>query len=355
MVSLFQPQLINDPFGDAGLYLDFRFAKRAIVFDLGDLSSLTPRKLLRLSHAFVSHAHMDHFCGFDRLLGICLGRPQRLEFYGPPGFIDRVEHKLGAYTWNLIADNPIDFVIGVAEVDGKSLAAAAEFHTRDAFRRIEISPPRAPEGVLLDEEGFRVRAVTLDHGIPCLAFALEEKLHINIWRDRLERLGLSVGPWLNRLKQAVRRGEPDDMVFTIPSENKGVEQQRRISLGRLKAEVLRITAGEKIAYVVDAAYHEENAKRIVELARGADQLFIEATFLEADAAIAARKHHLTAAQAGSLARAAGAKRFTPFHFSPRYVDREEELRAEALAAFTGSAGDDVRTKSGDERKPLHAF
>lgn len=37
---------------------------------------------------------------------------------------------------------------------------------------------------------------------------------------------------------------------------------------------MRTARGQKIAYVVDAAYHEENVDRIVALARGADQLFI---------------------------------------------------------------------------------
>ena len=216
MTWLVQPRLINDPFGDAGLYLDFRFARRALLFDLGDLHKLPPRKLLRVSNVFVSHAHMDHFCGFDRLLGVCLGRPLRLELFGPPGFIDRVQHKLAAYSWNLIAGNATDFVIGVSEMHGESLAAAAEFHTRDAFRRKELPPPVMANGILVDEVEFRVRAVTLDHGIPCLAFAFEAKPRINVWKDRLRRLGLPVGPWLTDLKQAVRRGEPDETLIHGP-------------------------------------------------------------------------------------------------------------------------------------------
>jgi len=93
--------------------------------------------------------------------------------------------------------------------------------------------------------------------------------------------------------------------------------------------------GEKIAYVTDVAFHAENTRRIVELASQADLLYIEATFLDEDAADAARKYHLTARQAGAIARDVGARLMVPFHFSPRYTDCELRLRAEAQAAFGG--------------------
>jgi ribonuclease Z len=344
MIGLGQARLVNEPFGEAALYLDLRFARRALLFDLGDLTPLAPRNLLRVSHAFVSHTHMDHFSGFDRLLGIRLGREPPVRLYGPPGFADRVEHKLGAYTWNLVPDNPTDFVISALELHAGRLAVAAEFHSRDAFRRRTVAAPDLPEGVLLDEDEFKVMAVTLDHGTPSLAFALEEKLQVNVWKDRLRGLGLPVGPWLREFKDAVRRGCPDNQVFTVSWKAGGTSREVRIPLGDLKAEVLRVAPGAKLAYVVDAAYHEANASRIVALARGADVLFVEAVFLAADAAIAAERRHLTAAQAGALARAAGVKRVVPFHFSPRYRGREEQLREEVADAFE-SAGPLARLKA----------
>ena len=87
--------------------------------------------------------------------------------------------------------------------------------------------------------------------------------------------------------------------------------------------------------MVDAAFDESNAAKIVELARGADQLFIEAAFLDEDAGIAAERRHLTARQAGAIARQAGIARLVPFHFSGRYAGREDALRQEAEAALRG--------------------
>ena len=326
MTWLVQPSLINDPFSDPGLLIDFRFGRRALLFDLGDLTSLSPRHLLRVSHAFVSHAHMDHFAGFDRLLRVCLHRAMPLHLIGPAGFAERVEHKLRAYTLNLLEQHAVDFIITVTEFAETRLGHRCEFRARETFRRQELSPATICSGTLLDEDEFCIKSVVLDHGTPCLAFAFEEKLRLNVWGEGLKSLGLSVGPWLNEAKRAVRRGTPDDSEIVV-------SRGQSVPLGLLKQHALRPTRGQKIAYVVDAAYHEENVGKIIALARGANQLFIEAAFLDADAEIAAQRRHLTAHQAGDIAKRAGVGQFVPFHFSARYREQEDRLRSEAEQAF----------------------
>lgn len=312
MSLLVRPRLVNGPFGDPGLYLDFRFARRAMLFDLGDLAPLSSRELLRVSHVFVSHAHMDHVAGFDRLLRVCLHKPEPLVLVGPPGFVDQVEHRLRSFTWNLLDAASIDFRLGVSDFDGERLSRTAEFRARDAFARRDGSPPSFPAGVVLAEEDLTVTAASLDHGTCSLAFALRQSVRVNVWRSALEELGRPVGPWLNEAKKALRRGLPDHHRVEVPGG-------RSLSLGEMRERVFQFTRGQVVVYVTDVADHAENRARIVELVKGADHLFIEATFLERDRALAQATRHLTATAAGEIARAAGAKHVTAFHHSARWA------------------------------------
>lgn len=321
------PYLVNDPFGDPGLFVDFLFERRALLFDIGDIRALPPRKLLRVSDIFVSHCHMDHFMGLDWFLRICLGRERAVRLYGPPGFIDRVEAKLAAYTWNLLYRYENDFGLEVTEVLAPGQARRARFHVRQGFRREQDEPLKMENGVLLAEPGLRVHCALLDHGTPCLGFALEETQHVNIWKTRLAEQGLPVGPWLQGLKRAVLAGAGDDEAIAGPAGQPVLLRDLR--------DCLQVTPGMKLAYVTDVVFSAANAEHIIELARGADTLFIESVFLDEVAERAADKLHLTAGQAGRLARAARVKAVEPFHFSPIYREREAELRAELERAFRG--------------------
>ncbi len=328
MKPTFQPRLANGPWGDPALYLRIRWARRALLFDLGDLSSLSPSELLKVTEAFVSHTHLDHFVGFDHLLRTTLGRDRTLTLFGPPGLIANVEGKLRGYTWNLVEGYPLR--LEVFEVDGEQLQGAS-FACSEAFRRQDL-PPRPFPGDLWKGPGFTVKAVPLDHQIPCLAFAIEEPFHINIDKERLARLRLPVGPWLNQLKARIREAAPDETPIAVPRP-KGAGQV--FALGELKAAMVNITTGQKIAYVTDACYSPENTARIVALAKGADLFYCEAAYLDRDRSLAEERYHLTARQAGLLAKEAQVARLVLFHFSPRYQGDAEAFSREAREAFGG--------------------
>jgi ribonuclease Z len=327
---LVQPRLVNKPFSDPSLFLDFRFGHRALLFDIGDLTPLPPREIARVTHVFVSHMHMDHFAGFDRLLRFKLHQPDTVHFIGPPGLGDAVDAKLRAYTWNLLDEESANFAIAAFDWSGEGFGQCGAFRARDAFWRRETDPPRYDSPDLLhDEEEFCVEGAMLDHGIPSLAFAFQEKLRVNVHKAALDGLGLPVGPWLKEAKRAMRRGDAVETSIAI-------SEQQSMTLGQLlDGGALRTGRGQRIVYATDLAFHASNFAQVVRLARDAERLFIEAAFLNDDRAIAASKRHLTAAQAGAIARAAGVKQAIPMHFSPRYVGRESTLRSEFEASVSG--------------------
>jgi len=326
----FVPRLVNPPGGDPGLYLRLAHEGGALLFDLGENATLSPRELLRVSHVFVSHTHMDHFVGFDRLLRLCLARERTLPLYGPPGLAANVTGKLAGYTWNLTEAYPL--VLEVRELEGERMRGT-RFAAREAFRPVALGD--APfTGAALETPSLRVEAVTLDHGIPCLAFAVQETRRLNVRGGSLAALGLVPGRWLTRLKQAVREGLPD--ASELPVEDAPAAAPRRLPLGLLRERLLVEAPGQRVVYVTDVAFVAANRRRIVSLARGADLLFCEAVFLDSDRHHATRRRHLTARQAGSLAREAGVRRLEVFHFSPRYEADPEALAREAEAAFRGT-------------------
>jgi ribonuclease Z len=334
MRPIFQAELVNPVFGDPGVYVDLKFENRALLFDIGNISSLPTRKLLRISDVFVSHTHMDHFAGFDHLLRVCLGRDTGVNLYGPPQFIAQVEHKLHAYTWNLVENYASDFVITVHELDGDGVVHRARFRSHGRFEREALTPTHAPGGVLLDDTQFIVRARAFDHhGLPSLGFAFEERTHINVWKNRLDELGLPTGPWLTELKRKVREGAADDTPIRVHWRTREGTRDETFALGDLKWRVLEFVAGQRVCYVTDVAGHESNTLALIEFLRDADLAFIEAVFLERDRAHATSKAHLLATHAGSIARAAGVKVAVPFHFSTRYFGQEREIRDEFERGF----------------------
>jgi ribonuclease Z len=335
MTPSFSSYLVNQPFGDPGLYVEIKWARRALLFDLGDNEALGPTRLLRAMDVFVSHTHMDHFIGFDRLLRVALGRGKTLRLYGPPGLIENVSGKLRGYTWNLVDGYPL--TIEVREFHPRQVRSAL-FRATDAFQPAEgplaIHESGEPFPVLA-EPMFTVRATSLNHRIPSFAYALQEQFHVNINKERLHAAGLPVGSWLKDVKQHLFDGRPDNYRFTATLYFEHRKEEREFALGDVRERFATISRGQKIAYVVDAKYDEENETKIVELARDADVFYCEAPYLDQDADKARERHHLTARQAGLLARKAGARELVVFHFSPRYTGQGEALYQEAREEFSG--------------------
>jgi len=326
----FHPRLINGPFDDPGLYIPFLFENRAVLFDLGDIDALSPKDILKISQVFVTHTHMDHFIGFDRLLRLFLGREKQLSLYGPQGFLKNAEGKLTGYAWNLVENYQYRLTLELTEVRSDVLITKT-YRCRDKFLAREKATERTFNRVMLEEAGLRISRLNVDHNLPWHGFSIHERFHVKIVREGLNTLGLETGPWLSQFKQALYRQIDPDSDFEADIE--GQRQKRQFKLGELAEKIALITPGEKITYISDVAYSDANKEKIVEFAKDADHLFIEAAFLDKDRAMAKEKFHLTARQAGELQAESGAKQFTVFHFSPRYQSQESLLYQEAAEAY----------------------
>jgi ribonuclease Z len=322
MKPTFIHSLVNSPFEDPTLFVRIIREKRAFLFDIGSINRLKPGDLQKITDVFVTHTHIDHFIGFDTLLRALLRREAPLSVYGPSNITDCIEGKLRGYTWNLIKEYPIN--INVFCINGDKIISTS-FHAETRFKRINNSISEF-SGIILSEPLFTVKAIQLDHQVPCLAFSLEEEFHININKASLQEMGLPVGPWLSELKKAIRECRSGDTEFVISN--------RKYSLEELRV-VAKITKGQKISYVTDVSIHDENIKKIIEFVRDSDTLYCEAYFMEEDRDRALKRFHLTAKITGKIAREAGVKNLVAMHFSPKYRNHAETPEDEAMKEFTG--------------------
>jgi ribonuclease Z len=330
MRPLFHPGLVNGRYGDPAVYVETLFERRALLFDLGEIHSISPRKLQRIDLIFVSHPHIDHFVGFDHLLRVLVGRDKSVHILGPPGLAGHVYHKLQGYRWDLVESYRDDLVFTVSELLTPRAVTTTRFRLKAAFASEPPTSSATIDGLLFEEPMFRISAAALDHHTACLGFALQEAAHVNIWKSRLEQRGFPVGPWLRPFKRAVVEGRPDDYAIHVDGSTPATSRIER--LGNLR-DLLTVTPGQKLAYVTDVADTPANRAAIVALARDADILFIEGAFAASDAEIARQRAHLTTTAAGQIARQANVKRVEPFHFSPRYAGEEQRLLDEVVAAF----------------------
>jgi ribonuclease Z len=320
MKPTFMHSLVNPPFEDPSLYVRIMREKRAFLFDIGTISRLNPGDLQKITDVFVTHTHIDHFIGFDILIRALLRRELPLRVYGPSNIADCVEGKLKGYTWNLIKEYPLK--MEVFGVDGDTVASS-RFDAENGFARID-NGTRHFSGILLKEPLFTVKAVQLNHQIPCLAFLAEEEFHINIDKASLKKEGLSVGSWLADLKRAIREQRPGETEFVVDN--------RKCTMQELQG-IAKITRGQKIAYVTDVSPDDDTIGKIIGFVRNVDTFYCEAYFMDRDSERAFNRFHLTAKIAGRIAREAEVKRLVVMHFSPKYREGADNPEEEAMEEF----------------------
>ena len=225
----------------------------------------------------ITHAHGDH----------CLGLPgvlQRLSLDGVTG--------------------PLPLVHPAAAGEYVDRLRSASVY--DDRLSVDLRPVAAP-GPVLELPGLTVHALPLQHSVPTFGYRLVEPDGLRMLHNLLRDKGIN-GADVGRLQR---------------------EGMLRTSGGVVElADVSEPRPGQRFAFVMDTAPCAE----AVALARDADLLVCEATFGDAEADVAAAYGHLTARDAATIAREAGARRLVLTHFSQRYRDTAP-LLAQAREVF----------------------
>jgi ribonuclease Z len=168
-------------------------------------------------------------------------------------------------------------------------------------------------GLIIEEKDFTITAFPVTHrGPDCYGYLFEEHARRPFLPDKADALGVPSGP--------LRRDLVEGKTVTLP-EGRQVHPDE--VLGEEKP-------GTRLALTGDTG----GTIDLVDTCAGVDTLITEATYLHTEAEMAGKFAHLTARQAGELARDAQVGNLIMTHISRRY--REREVLEEAKAFFTNS-------------------
>ena len=268
-----------------------RWDDEGILFDPGEgtqrqmiYANVTTTAITRIC---VTHFHGDHCLGLA-------GMSQRIS-------LDRVPHTIDIH---YPASGQVYF---------ERLRHASIFHD---VALIEARPIRAA-GPIHESKDMVLSTLPLEHGVEAWGYRLEERAKRSMLPDKLAAAGVR-GPLVGKL---IADGAVEVDGRTVRLDDVSVPKP-----------------GQSFAFVMDTRL----CKNAVELARGVDMLVCESTYLTEDEDKAHDHGHMTAAEAATVAREAGARLLVLTHFSQRYVEIEPFV-AEAKAIFP----DVVAARDGD--------
>lgn len=277
-------------FRNHGAYL-FRWNDEGLLFDPGEgtqrqfiFANIAPTVITRV---FVSHFHGDHCLGLGSIL-------MRLN-------LDKVNHPIHCYY----------------PASGKKYFDRLRYGTIYHETITVIEHPVAAPGLVHDDGLFRIEAVFLEHGVDNIGWRISEPQVRKFHKDKLNSYGVR-GPLVRELQETGK----------VMIDGKEI----------LLEDVSWIRNGDSIAVVIDTRY----CPNAVEIAKGAKLLLCESTYQEEHAELAQKHFHLTAKQAATIAKEAGAEQLILTHFSARYQNLKG-FEVEARSVFPNThVAEDLR-------------
>ena len=239
---------------------------------------LADKNPCKLTKILITHWHGDHVLGIPGLIQTLNlnSYSKTLQIYGPRGTKRRMEALQELFL------HGYDIKMEVHEID---------------------------EGSVIEDGPIRIEAFRASHGVPCLAYSIEQRTKTKMDVSKLKKLGIK-GPLIGELQ----RGK--DIIW----EGKKVKSR----------DITHEQKGKKAAFILDTGMAENLSK----VAKDADVLICEAQYLDEDREKGEEYLHLTASQAGEIAKKANAKALYLTHISQRYEMCEPKLIKEAKKKFS---------------------
>lgn len=315
-------RLLNGSTGDPVLYIDYPGRNDALLFDAGDNASLAMARLADLEAVFITHHHVDHFIGFDRIVRANIDRDKTLKVYGPKGTISKLYNRIKSYEYPYFPFQKI--VLDIHELLEHRIRSA-RLECTQRFPRPKIDESAWAEPLIYENDVLKVEAVHVDHTVPCLAFALVEKSSPMLDEARLATSAIPRGAWIGETLKRLRQGAPPETLIRVD----GGPQ----TLGALSEACFTASPETRIAYVTDTAWSESVQPALLQLATGARRLYCDSFYAQEHLRQAETHRHMTAVQAAEFARAAGVQELVLIHFSGRYEGRYDQLVDEARPQF----------------------
>jgi ribonuclease Z len=320
--------LVNGSTGDPVLFVDYPGKDDAFLFDGGDNARLPLERLRDLQAVFLTHFHIDHFAGFDRVLRANLDADKTLFLFGPETTIERVYRRIKAYD---IQHFPFQkLVISATELlTGRKRTALLD--CREGFPPPQVKEEKWKGSLIYENANLTVEAAPTDHTCPGIAYALVERTGYHPDPAKLAAGALRPGSWVEKALTLLRSGAPPETELTIDGG--------KFTLGTLGEQYFAVSKGSRIAYVTDTAWSAAVQPGLLKLAKNASRLYCDSYYAHADLKRAGQYRHMTATHTAEFATRAKVDQLILMHFAPRYAGKYEALVEEARAIFPRVSAD----------------
>lgn len=307
---------MNSPFEDTAFFVRNVYKNESVLFDCGRIGPLSNSEVLSISEILISHTHIDHFYGFDRILRGTLLSGKKFRVFGPPGIIKNVQGKIDSYTWNLIKSYPVSYEVIELNEERKEYRTAF-FSAANGFEREEGSIKHSE---LCLADGFKLDFEFFDHRVISVGYRVTEPDMVAVVKEKLAEHGLKSGKWLKNLKELILAGRMDEEI-----DAESADGPVRMKVSEAAEKVTENVDSQSVTYITDIAPSFENVSKAVKFAMGTDVLLIECMFTKEDVLHANFKKHLTMDLSKYIFRESGAEFARFFHFTPRYDSRKKEF------------------------------